>query len=153
MIIAELVYINIRSSCNYYCLMLAREEKTKISDAFSAFKEKPVQVFFLGIIRDICYLIGMMLLYIGYFVMLYWFRFSVYIIKDEGCNPFKALGKSKKLLKGHYVELIKLDLSNIGWFALMFFTFGLAGFYVKPYTTLVYAEFYDYLKAQNSLYE
>ena len=153
MLIAELLYLNIRSSCNFYCLKVAREEKTNISDAFSAFKEKPIQVFFLGIIKDICYLIGMILFGVGYFVPLYWFRFSTYVLKDEGCSPFKALGKSKKLLKGHYFELIKLDLSNIGWYVLMFCTFGLAGFYVKPYTTLVYAEFYDYVKAQNSLFE
>lgn len=153
MLIAELVYLNIRSSCNFYCLMAAREEKTNISDVFAAFKEKPIQVFFLGVIKDTCYLIGMIMVYVGYFLVLYWFRFSVYIIKDEGCNPFEALGKSMKLLKGHYVELIKLDLSNIGWFVLMFFTLGLAGFYVKPYTTLVYAEFYDYLKGQAELFE
>ena len=59
-----------------------------------------------------------------------------------------ALGKSKKLMKGHYAELIKLDVSNMGWFLLMIFTAGIAGFYVIPYTSIVYAEFYDYLKAQ-----
>jgi len=53
-----------------------------------------------------------------------------------------ALGKSKKLMKGHYAELIKLDVSNMGWFLLMIFTAGI------PYTSIVYAEFYDYLKAQ-----
>jgi hypothetical protein len=153
MLIAELIYLNIRSSCNFYCLKVTREEKTSISDVFAAFKEHPIQTFFLGLIKDICYIIGFICLYVGYLVVLYWFRFSVYVIKDEGCNPFKAMGKSMKLLKGHYRELIKLDISNIGWFALMFFTLGLAAFYVKPYTTLVYAEFYDYLKAQNTLFE
>ena len=59
-----------------------------------------------------------------------------------------ALGKSKKLMKGHYAELIKLDVSNMGWFLLMIFTAGIAGFYVIPYASIVYAEFYDYLKAQ-----
>ena len=151
-VVAELIYLNIRSSCNFYCLKVAREEQTGISDVFAAFKEYPVQTFFLGLIKDVCFFIGMMLLYVGYFFVLYWFRFSVYVMKDEGCNPFKAMGKSKKLLKGHYIELIKLDLSNIGWFALMFITLGFVGFYVKPYTTLVYAEFYDYLKAQETLF-
>ena len=151
--IVEVVYLNIRSSCNFYCLKVAREEATNISDIFAAFKEYPVRTFFLGVIKDICYLIGCLLLYVGYVFALYWFRFSVYVIKDEGCNPFKAMGKSMKLLKGHYRELIKLDISNIGWFVLMFCTCGVAAFYVKPYTTLVYAEFYDYLKAQSTLFE
>lgn len=153
MVIAELVYLNIRNSCNLYCLKVVREEKTVVSDSFSAFKEHPIKIFFLGLIKDVCYIIGFMLLYVGYFFALYWFRFSVYVMKDEGCNPFKAMRKSMKLLKGHYGELLKLDVSNIGWRALMLFTLGFAGFYVKPYITLVYAEFYDYLKAQNVLFE
>ncbi len=73
---------------------------------------------------------------------------SSYIIKDEDVNVFQALGKSHKLMKGHYIELIKLDISNMGWFLLMIFTVGIIGFYVIPYTSIIYAEFYDYLKAQ-----
>ncbi len=151
-LLAEFIYLNIRSSCNWYCLKVAREEKTTISDVFSAFKEKQLSVLVFGIIRDISYVIGALLFWVGLIVPLYWFRFGVYIIKDEKCNPFKALTKSKKLLKGHYVELAKLDVSNLGWYALMIFTCGLASFYVKTYTTMVYAEFYDYLKAQNELF-
>lgn len=153
MLIAELVYLNIRSSCNFYCLKVSREETTHISDVFAAFKEQPVRAFFMGLIKDVCWLIGMLFFYVGSVFVLYWFRFGIYIIKDEGCSPFKAIGKSMKLLRGHYRELIKLDISNLGWFVLMIVTMGLSAFYVKPYTTLVYAEFYDYLKAQNTLFD
>ncbi len=79
---------------------------------------------------------------------IYWFRFAPYVLRDENIGIFGALAKSKKMLKGHYAELIKLDISNLGWYVLMYFTFGIASFYVKPYTAIVYAEFYDYLKAQ-----
>ena len=74
------------------------------------------------------------------------------IYDNDDIGVFGAFGKSMKLLKGHYMELIKLDISNLGWFALAFFTSGIACFYVKPYTTLVYAEFYDYLKGQAELF-
>lgn len=150
--IAELVYLNLRSSCSLYGLIVAREQESSISDCLAAFKEKPVSYFILGVIKDFCYCIGIMFCFVGFFVPFYLFRFSVYVIKDENVGTFQALGKSAKLLKGHYVELIKLDISNLGWFLVVIFTYGIANFFVKPYLALVYAEFYDYLKAQQELF-
>ena len=144
----ELLFINVRTSFRFYSLKVTREESTQISDAFSGYKEKPIKVFLLGCIRNVLHLIGFCIMGVGFFVPFYMFRMSSYIIKDEDINIFQALGKSKKLMKGHYAELIKLDVSNMGWFLLMIFTAGIAGFYVIPYTSIVYAEFYDYLKAQ-----
>lgn len=37
LMIAELVYLNFRTSMHWYCLRVTREETTKISDAFLAF--------------------------------------------------------------------------------------------------------------------
>lgn len=151
--IAELVYLNFRTSMHWYCLRVVREETTQISDAFLAFKTKQFKAFFCGLIKDICFVAGGCFVLVGWVFPLYWFRFATYIIyDDDDIGVFGALAKSMKLLKGHYIELIKLDVSNLGWFALAFFTSGIACFYVKPYTTLVYAEFYDYLKGQAELF-
>lgn len=151
--IAELVYLNFRTSMHWYCLKVTREETTQLSDAFLAFKRKPVQAFFGGLIKDICFIAGGCLFCVGWILPLYWFRFATYIIYDnDDVSVFGAFAKSMKLLKGHYMELVKLDISNLGWFALAFFTSGIACFYVKPYTTMVYAEFYDYLKGQAELF-
>ena len=149
---AELLFLNIRSSCRWYGLKVAREENVTVSDSFLAFKEKVFRVWGLGLVKEVCYLIGAACLVFGLFLPLYWFRMSVYILRDEEINPLSALGKSMKLLKGHYKELIKLDVSNLGWFALWIFTGGIAGFYVKPYLSIIYAEFYDYLKAQKEMF-
>lgn len=144
----ETIFINIRNSFRFYSIKVTREEKTKVSDVFSAYKEKPVKVLLLGIVRNLLHLIGFCIIGVGFFIPFYVFRMSCYVIKDENVNIFQALSRSKKLMFKHYAELIKLDLSNIGWFLLMIITFGAAGFYVIPYTSIVYAEFYDYLKAQ-----
>lgn len=153
LMLAELVYLNFRTSMHWYCLKVTREETTQISDAFLAFKTKPLKAFLIGLIKDICFLFGGCLFCVGWVFPLYWFRFATYVIYDnDDIGVFGAFGKSMKLLKGHYMELIKLDISNLGWFALAFFTSGIACFYVKPYTTLVYAEFYDYLKGQAELF-
>ena len=148
LIIAELVYLNFRTCCNWYALKVTREEQTSFSDCIGIFKSKSaVKIILLGIIREVLWVIGACVFIVGIVFPIYWFRFAPYILKDENVSIFKALSESKKLVKGHYAELIKLDISNIIWYAIMLFTWNIAGFYVKPYTSIVYAEFYDYLKA------
>lgn len=148
----EFVYINFRVSSHWYCIKVTREETTSTGDAFAAWKYKPIKAVIVGILKDLCVIVGLALFFVPALIPLYWFRFSTYVIYDEEINVFKALAKSKRLLKGHYVELIKLDISNLGWFVLTIFTLGLGSFYVKPYLTLVYAEYYDYLKGQAELF-
>lgn len=152
LLIAELVYFNFRNSCKWYAMKISREEKTGFSDILSAFKHRPIKIILLSILRVFLYAVGFCVFYIGIVFPLYWFRFAGHILRDENINVFKAMRKSMKMLKGHYVELIKLDISNLGWHLLLYFSFGIAGFYVKPYTAIVYAEFYDYIKAQNELF-
>lgn len=151
-LIMELFHIIIRSSYKLYCLKVVREEQTRIGDIFLAFKENFLNMLLSGIIRDICYIIRFSLCLIGFAFPFYWFRFSVYIMKDDNISIFKAFGKSRKLLKGHYMELVKIDISNLGWYVLFLFTMGIAGIYIKPFTSLVYAEYYEHLKAQNELF-
>lgn len=151
LVATEMIYLNFRNSCKFYALKISREEKTSFGDCFCAFEKKFIKVFLLSIVRGFTYAIGSCVFIVGIIFPIYWFRFSGYILRDENIGIFKSLIKSKRMLKGHYAELIKLDVSNLGWYILMYYTFGIASFYVKPYTAIVYAEFYDYIKAQNEL--
>lgn len=54
-IIMGLIHIIFRSGFKLFSLNVAREEKTKISDIFLSFKEKPLNMLLSGIVRDICY--------------------------------------------------------------------------------------------------
>ena len=152
MLVTELIYLNFRICCNWYSIKVTREESTSFSDCISVFKSKSaVKVVLLGIVRELLWVIGACVFVVGVIFPIYWFRFAPYILKDENVSIFKSLSESKKLLKGHYGELIKIDISNIVWYAIMLFTWNIAGFYVKPYTSIVYAEFYDYLRACKEL--
>jgi len=152
LLLVEMVYLNFRTSCRWYCLKTVREEETALSDVLLAFKEKPIKAFLVGFIKDLCMILGFFCL-VGAIFPFYWFRFATYVVYDyDDISVLGALGKSMKLLKGHYLELIKIDISNIGWFFLAYYSMGLASFWVKPYTTVVYAEFYDYLKGQEELF-
>lgn len=151
LIMIEIIYGFFRNSFKWYCMKAAREEKCEWTSILSNISTKPIGQVLLGIIKIICYTVGYACCWIGFFVPFYGFRFSIYIMKDEKVNPFQAISMSIRLLKGHLVELIKLDVSNLGWAALMICTLGVAGFFVKPYMSLIYTEFYDYLKGQYEL--
>lgn len=70
---------------------------------------------------------------------------------DEEASFWTAMKKSKELLKGHYLELIKLDISNLLWLVLPMFSAFIGAYYAMSYTSIIYAEFYEYLKGQKEL--
>lgn len=150
-VILEIVISNFRNCSTLYGLKVSRDEKASMGDMFLAFKEKPVTYILNGIMKEILYLMGLLFFFVGIIFPIYWFRFSAYIIKDEECNFFAALSKSMKLLKGHYAELMKLDISNIVWIVLPFFTMGITEYSYRPLLSIVYAEYYDHLKAQSEM--
>lgn len=152
--VVEIIYLIFRNSCYWYCLKVTREEKTVVNDAFLGFKENVVKGFIVALLRDVCIMLGYCVLFVGLFFPFYWYRLALYIVKD---NPemgiFAALRRSRKLLKEHYVELIKLDVSNLGWIILAVVTLGIANIYVKPYLGIVYAEYYDFIKGQENMFD
>ena len=148
-LVVLVLYIFFMTSLKWFCMKATREEETVVSDIFLGFKEKQGKVLLVAIIKGICMYVLLALFFVGSLIPFYLFRFAENIVRDDNTiNPFKALGKSVKLMKGHYIELIKIDLSFIGWWVLYVVTLGIAGVYVLPYTSMVYAEFYDYIKGQ-----
>lgn len=146
-ILAEIFYMNFRNSNKIYGLKISRERNSGFVDVFSAFKENTAQMIVMSVVKDIIYIIGVFFFIIGAIIPFYCFRFSTQVIQDENVSCFKAMKRSSQLLKGHYGELIKLDIAIIGWYIITYLTFGIVGFYAKPYSAIMYAEFYDYLKA------
>lgn len=69
--------------------------------------------------------------------------------KDIGITD--AINKSQEIMKGHKMELFKLDLSFIGWLLLVGVTFGIASIWVMPYIYLTKANFYRKLAGNEFL--
>ncbi len=144
-----ILYTLLMTSLKWFCLKATREEEMVSSDILIAFKEKQGKALVVAIVKSICIYLFTFFLFVGALLPFYWFRFAENIVKDDDTmNPIKALGKSMKYMKGHYIELIKIDLSLIGWWISYVITCGIAGIYVLPYTSMLYAEFYDYIKGQ-----
>ena len=149
MLVYLILYTLLMTSLKWFCMKATREEETVTSDIFLGFKEKQGKVLIVAIVKSLCIYFFMGCFFVGALLPFYWFRFAENIIKDDDTiNPIAALGKSMKYMKGHYIELIKIDLSLIGWWALYIIAGGFAGIYVLPYTSMLYAEFYDYIKGQ-----
>lgn len=146
-----LVFIKV--SIQWYCLRVSREDENNVGNIFLAFQKKQVSVLFLGILKSLLFTLGCLFFFVGALFPFYWFRFSEYILYDEEVSFWTAMKKSKELLKGHYLELIKLDISNLLWLALPMFSAFIGAYYAIPYTSIVYAEFYEYLKGQKEILE
>lgn len=65
-------------------------------------------------------------------------------------NATIALTRSKLLMRGHFGDYIRLELSFIGWYALSFLTCGLGLLFLAPYRTTALAIFYDELERKQT---
>ena len=65
----------------------------------------------------------------------------------------EALNVSKRITKGHKMELFVLSLSFIPWIFLVAFTFGIASVYVVPYMELTITNFYHEIKDKTPVVE
>lgn len=75
------------------------------------------------------------------------FTFVPFIALEEPeLGVFATIKKSFKMLKGHFWQLITLNLSFFWWLVLSVCTLGLALFYVYPYISQAKALFYKQIK-------
>lgn len=77
------------------------------------------------------------------------YSMAYFVIAD---NPeigvMEALSTSKRIMKGHRVQYIVLNLSFLGWYIISYFTFGILLLWVAPYIMVTTANFYNEIKDQ-----
>ena len=90
-----------------------------------------------------------LLCYIPGFVKAYAYSMSYYILAENpNMTAREALNESKRITKGHKMDLFVLHLSFIPWLLLVTITCGIASIYVVPYMSLSVANFYHEIKGQ-----
>lgn len=137
----------------WYCLSAVREECPGWKEIFGAFIQMQGKALITVLVKTAIMSLLFLMCYIPGIIACYWLRPLEYIIKDNPeLSVFSAIGKSVKMMKGHNLELFKLDISFVGWYFLAICTCWLGGIYVVPFAGFTYAEFYDYLKGQEELY-
>jgi uncharacterized membrane protein len=129
-------------------LMVMRGEKPGINNLFDGFKQ------FLGafvgylLVGLFTFLWTLLLIVPGVIAA---FRYSqvFFILKDNPeMDGLSAIRKSKEMMLGHKGELFVLSLSFIPWILLGCITLGIAFFWVGPYMSLTFANYYEELKKQ-----
>ncbi|MGL4623983.1 MAG: DUF975 family protein [Culicoidibacterales bacterium] len=80
---------------------------------------------------------------LGFFIQIRYGFAAYLLIEEPTLDPKACISESKRMVQGHYRELIMFYLSFFGWFVLSAFTFGIVGLFAIPYIFTAYAGVYD----------
>ena len=128
-----------------------REHRVDFAQVFYGFREgrylSNVWIMFLRVL----YVWGWSLLFvIPGIVKAYSYMMVPYILAENTyLDRRRVFELSSEMMRGHKWEAFKLEVSFFGWFFLSAVTSGLVGiFYVNPYWSATFAEFYSAVKAE-----
>lgn len=106
------------------------------------------RVIFLNLLIAIFVTLWSCLLFIPGIIAAYRYSQAIYILVDDPTkSPMQCLRESKQMMRGHKMELFKLNLSFFGWYLLGALpTLGYAlQVWTLPYMSLTYALYYERL--------
>lgn len=127
-------------------LKTVNDQTFKFSELFIGLRIY-LKILGLYVVTTVFIFIGTMFFVIPGIIM--WLNFSqVYYIlaEDEDKSIFSCLVESTKMMQGHKLELLYLELSFIGWILLSILTLGLGLLWVDPYLNITFANFHMKLK-------
>lgn len=135
------------------CTMnIVYEKESKWTELFEGFYKNTIKNLIIVLLKQVILIVGFVLLYIPGIILFYKLRFLYYELVSENKPIVQAFKDSMELMKGHSIELFKIDAVFVGWYILNIVTLGLASVYVRPLTTITYVEYYDYLKAKKKIF-
>lgn len=163
---------------NRICLRYARSrEAVPVSEMWYGFKGRADEIIitcFLYFIRFLIYsvpfiaalacylkldlpvLFGSLSIIFLIFMIVMWVKLELdyaltffLIIDYPEESPGKLLQHSRQLMKGNRGRLFYLQLSFIGMYLLVLLSFGLAMFWVYPYTRMTFTEFYLHINGSS----
>lgn len=68
------------------------------------------------------------------------------LAEDDEIGPLAALTRSREMMLGHRWRFLELVLRFVGWYLVCVLTLGIGFFWVYPYQTVSFAQFYRELK-------
>ena len=129
-----------------FFINLANRENPKFSDLWFGFNNI-LRGIGVTLLVGIAVCIGTILFIIPGIIISFMYS-QVYYIMAENPNKsvLECLRESARIMKGHKMELLILELSFLGWIILTALTCGIAGLYVLPYYSATLANFYLEIK-------
>lgn len=162
--VATLIYvaINAVASCTYigsliligplsfgyvlYLMCLGDTGRSDFNILFSGFN-RFAETLVAGLLMTLAVGLGCMLLIVPGIILSCGFAMTYFIMSDDrNISGIDALQQSWNMMKGHKMEFFCLQLRFIGWMLLCVITCGILVFWVRPYMTLTYLNFYRQLR-------
>lgn len=131
-------------------LKLYRERDTEITANMISFSLKNYWHKVLGMFLMGLYIIlWSLLLVIPGIIKVFSYAMTPYILNEyPNVGVDDSIDISRKMMKGHKLDLFLLELSFIGWILLSIITMGIGFLWVVPYMQTALAGFYEDVKAE-----
>jgi len=134
-----------------FSLNISRDTNPEIDNLFIPFKTSWVNSILAYLMMGVLVVVGFILLIIPGIIAALMFSQVFFIMgEDKEIGAYDALVKSMNLMKGYKWKFFRIILRLMGLAILCIFTLGIGFIWLAPYINVVYAKFYDDIKANPS---
>ena len=134
-----------------FFLNISRDNNPEIDNLFIPFKTSWVNSILAYLMMGVLVVVGFILLIIPGIIAALMFSQVFFIMgEDKEIGAYDALVKSMNLMKGYKWKFFRIILRLMGLAILCIFTLGIGFIWLAPYINVVYAKFYDDIKANPS---
>ena len=134
-----------------FSLNISRDNNPEIDNLFIPFKTSWVNSILAYFMMGVLAAVGFILLIIPGIIVILMFSQVFFIMgEDKEIGAYDALVKSMNLMKGYKWKFFRILLRLMGLAILCIFTLGIGFIWLAPYINVVYAKFYDDIKANPS---
>lgn len=153
---AFILFLLIPISC-YYTVALGRlargDEDVEVINLFDFFENGAYwRTIGLFVLKNVLLLLWSVLLVIPGIIMYFAFSLCYFVAYDHPeLNIYQCIKKSRKLVKGHILQLILLNLTFIPLFVFSVFTCCIGYLWAIPFHQIALAKFYNELVAEEEL--
>ena len=135
----------------YFALNIVRDQVAQTDDLFFSFNNNLSNSILAYLLVVAFALIGFVLLIIpGIIVALALSQTWFILAENPSMDSYDAIMRSKKMMDGYKFKLFKIQLRLLGLGLLCLLTLGIGFLWLIPYQYVVYAKFYEEVKAANA---
>lgn len=135
----------------YFALNIVRDQVAQTDDLFFSFNNNLGNSILAYLLVVAFALIGFILLIIpGIIVALALSQTWFILAENPSMDSYDAIMRSKKIMDGYKFKLFKIQLRLLGLGLLCLLTLGIGFLWLIPYQYVVYAKFYEEVKAANA---
>ena len=135
----------------YFALNIVRDQVAQTDDLFFSFNNNLSNSILAYLLVVAFALIGFILLIIpGIIVALALSQTWFILAENPSMDSYDAIMRSRKMMDGFKFKLFKIQLRLLGLGLLCLLTLGIGFLWLLPYQYVVYAKFYEEVKAANA---